>query len=124
MEIRLIFPTLMFALAGVSFLFGGWQFFQARATQTASQRRMAFIVTSIEKSSLASAKKQELYAVIMKGLPAAPRILGLDFSGSFASTGAGDSCTSDGQRAICSALKSQNTDTNVMNAVCGACNPN
>jgi hypothetical protein len=124
MEKRLIFPTVMFVLAGASFLFGGWQYLQAQSAQAASQKRMAFIVTSIEKSSLATARKQELYAVIMKGLPAAPGVLGLDFSGSFASNSAGDSCTSDGQRTICSALMSEHADAAVIINVCGTCHPN
>ena len=124
MNKRLIFPTLMFVLAGASFLFGGWQYLQSRSTQLASQKRMAFIITSIEKSSLAKAKKQELYATIMEGLPAAPAVFGIDFSGSFASVGVGDSCDSDGQRSICGTLKAEKTDAILMTAVCGTCNPN
>jgi hypothetical protein len=122
MNPRAIFPLIMFVLAGASFVFGGWQYFQARAVATASQQRMAFIVTTIQKNpGIAAAKKKELYASIMQGLPSSPSIFSLDFSGSFASQG-GDVCTSDGQRAICTALKA-NSDVATFAAVCGACNP-
>lgn len=123
-EKRAIFPVVMFLLAGASFLFGGWQYLQSRSVQAASQSRMAFIVTTIEKSDVSRVKKQELYASIMQGLPPAPGVFGLDFSGSFASVGMGDSCSNDGQRAVCRALKAENTDTAIYSAVCGACNPN
>jgi hypothetical protein len=123
MEKRAIFPAVMFLLSGASFLFGGWQYVQSRSVQAASQKRMAFIVTTIEKSDVTRAKKQELYASIMQGLPPAPGVFSLDFSGSFASVNTGDSCTSEGQRSVCRALKDENTDASTMTAVCGACNP-
>ncbi len=123
MNPRLIFPTLMFVLAGASFAFGGWQYFQARAVAAAAQQRMAFIATTIQRSGLAATAKKELFASIMNGLPAAPGVFSLDFSGSFASQQSGDSCTSVGQRAICQALKSAATDPATMTAICGTCNP-
>lgn len=123
MEKRAIFPLVMFLLAGVSFAFGAWQYFQSRSVASASEKRMAYIVTTIEKSSVPRAKKQELYASIMQGLPPVPGVLGLDFSGSFASVDTGDSCTSDGQRAVCRALKAEKTDSDTLAAVCGICNP-
>lgn len=122
-EKRAIFPAVMFTLAGVSFIFGGWQYLQSRSVQAASQKRMAFMITTIEKSDVTKQKKQELYATIMQGLPPAPAVLGLDFSGSFASVGTGDSCDSDGQRTVCRALKADNADAVTMMNVCGSCNP-
>ena len=123
MEKRIIFPALMFALAAASFLFGGWQYLSARSTQAGAQARMAYMITSIEKSSITNAKKQEIYASIMQGLPPVPGVFGIDFSGSFASTDAGDSCTSDGRRAVCRALEAERIDTTIVTAVCGACSP-
>lgn len=123
MEKRAIFPLIMFLLAGASFAFGGWQYFYSRTVQSAAQKRMAFIVTTIEKSGESRVMKQELYASIMQGLPPVPAVLGLDFSGSFASVDTGDACTSDGQRAVCLALKEEKTESAVFTAVCGACNP-
>ncbi len=122
-EKRAIFPAVMFFLAGASFLFGGWQYLQSRSVQAASQKRMAFMITTIEKSDVTRVKKQELYAAIMQGLPPAPAVLGLDFSGSFANVSTGDSCTSDGQWAVCRALKESQADAVTMANVCGSCNP-
>ncbi len=123
MEKRAIFPAIMFILAGASFLFGGWQYLQSRAVQAASQKRMAFMITTIEKSDVTRVKKQELYAAIMQGLPLTPAMFGIDISGSFASVDTGDSCTSDGQRTICRALKTGQADATTMINVCGSCNP-
>lgn len=122
-EKRLIFPVLMFALAGASFAYGTWQYIYAHQVQTASAQRMAHMMTTIEKSNVSRAQKQSLYASIMNGLPAGPTFLGLDLSGSFASQEPTDSCTSDGQRAICQALKDVDTDSNTFSAICGTCNP-
>lgn len=114
----------MFVLAGVSFAFGGWQYFQARAVQESAQQRMAFIFTTIEKSDITSyAQKQALYFSIMRGLPAAPGVLGFDISGSFAEQSAGDSCVNEGQRSVCRALKSARADAATTRAICGMCNP-
>ena len=104
-ERRAIFPAIMFTLAGASFLFGGWQYFQARAVAASAQQRMAFIITTIEKSNVDRTTKQDLYASIMGNLPAAPGTFSLGFSGSFASQTAGDTCTSEGQRSVCRALR-------------------
>jgi len=123
MEQRAIFPTVMFILAAASFAVGGWQCYQARQVAAGAQRQMAYIVTTIEKSPVSRVQKQQLYASIMGGLPASPGILSLDFSGSFAAPAGGDACTSEGQRTVCSALKSQNTEAAVYLAVCGSCNP-
>lgn len=123
MEKRAIFPILMFSLAAASFIFGGWQYFQARTVQASAQKRMAYIITTIEDSPVSRTQKQELYATIMEGLPAAPGVFSLDVSGSFASPADGDLCTSDGQRAVCRALKSERSSAEVYGAVCGVCNP-
>lgn len=123
MERRAIFPAIMFALAGASFLFGGWQYLQAKSIAAASQKRMAFIVSSIERSPVARLQKQNLYAAIMSGLPASPGILSLDVSGSFASQQGGDTCSSEGQRTVCRALKQEHTSSSEYGAICGVCNP-
>ena len=122
MEKRAIFPVIMFVMAGASFLFGTWQFLQARAIAEASQKRLAFVVTTIEQSPVGRSQKNELYASIMNGLPSAPGLFSLDISGSFASPAGGDGCTSEGQRTVCRALTGNATDT-VRTAVCGVCNP-
>lgn len=113
----------MFALAGASFVFGGWQYLQARSVASAAQERMAFMVTTIQKSNLAQAQKKDLYTTIMRDLPSAPAVFSLDFSDSFASQDTGDSCTSDGQRTICLSLQAAQTDRATMTAICGTCNP-
>lgn len=123
MEKRLLFPVVMFLFAGASFAFGGWQYLQARATRQASQQRMAFMLTAIENSAVGRMQKQQLYASIMAGLPAAPSVLGIDFSGSFASPTGGDTCINDGQRAVCRALRAEHAGADVLDAVCGSCDP-
>ena len=123
MDKRQIFPTVMFVLAGASFLFGMLQYFQASAILVASQKRMAFIMTTIEKSSVAQYDKKQLYASIADNLPVSPGLFSIDFSGSFASPVGEDSCRNDGQRAICRALIEQHTDASVMAGVCGLCSP-
>jgi len=123
MEKRAIFPAIMFTLAAASFLFGGWQYLQARSVAAAAQKRMAFIVTTIEQSPVSRLQKKELYASIMNGLPAAPGIFSLDVSGSFASPAGGDSCSSEGQRSVCRSLKAEKSDAVVYEAVCGVCSP-
>lgn len=122
-EKRAIFPIIMFTMAGISFAFGIGQYVYARSVRTASAERMAYIMTSIERSDVGRANKQELYASIMTGLPKAPSLFGIDVSGSFASQGVDDHCTSDGQRTICKALSDQATDVSTMNAICGVCRP-
>ena len=123
MERRAIFPVIMFALAGASFLLAGWQYLQARAIQASAQERMAYIITTIEESSVGYAQKQGLYASIMGGLPPAPGLFGLDVSGSFASPAGGDLCTGEGQRSVCLALKREAVSAAVRSSVCGQCNP-
>lgn len=123
MEKRAIFPGIMFTLALASFAFGTWQYFFAQSVQASATQRMAYIITTIDHSSVAVPKKQELYASIMGGLPVAPKGLGLDFSGSFASQMVPDQCVSDGQRAVCQALKTEHTDEVTIRGVCGVCNP-
>ena len=120
---RAIFPTLMFGIALVSFAYGTWQYFYARAVQASAEQRLAFVVTSIEQSGVAAYQKQQLYVSIMNGLPASPRVLGIDFSGSFASQNSTDSCTSEGQRSVCRALGAQSTDPATYSAICGMCKP-
>lgn len=123
MEKRAIFPILMFSLAAASFVFGGWQYISARALQASAQKRMAYIITTIEQSPVSRNQKQELYASIMNGLPAAPGVFSLDVSGSFASPAGGDSCESEGQRSVCRALKAESSPASVFASVCGVCNP-
>jgi hypothetical protein len=123
MDKREIFPTIMFVLAGAAFLFGGLQYFQASALQSAAQKRMAFIMTSIEKSPIGVSQKKQLYASIAEGLPSSPGLFSIDFSGSFASPVGEDACVNEGQRAICRALILEQSDASVITAVCGACSP-
>jgi hypothetical protein len=123
MERRLIFPTMMFVISGASFAFGIWQYIYARQVQISSANRMASIISTIQDSSVATAKKQEIYARVFQRLPPAPSGFGLDFSGSFASQQVSDSCVNEGQRSVCSALTSSNTDVATVKAVCGDCKP-
>ena len=118
-----MFPILMFTLAGASFVFGGWQYFQTRSVQASAQQRMAFIITTIEESSASRVEKQQLYASIMNGLPTAPGIFSLDVSGSFASPAGGDFCDSEGERSVCRALLREGAEPVVYDAVCGTCTP-
>lgn len=120
-EKRLIFPVLMFTMAGVSFAFGIWQYVAAQGERVASATRTAYIMQSIQHSAIATTQKQQLYARIFSGLPKAT-FLGIDLSGSFASQG-DDQCTSDGQRTICQALIQAQTDQATMTAICGVCAP-
>lgn len=123
MNPRSIFPGIMFVLAAMSFAFGIWQYVYAIAVQATAGARMAYIMTTIDHSSVASSKKQELYASIMDGLPKAPSKFGIDVSGSFASQGPVDACVSDGQRAVCRALISEKTNATTVSNICGVCNP-
>lgn len=123
MEKRAIFPAIMFTLSAASFLFGGWQYVQSRSIAAAAQKRMAYIISTIEQSPVNRNQKQELYASIMNGLPAAPGIFSLDVSGSFASPVGGDACTNDGQRAVCRALTEERVASAIYTSVCGTCNP-
>jgi uncharacterized membrane protein YjjP (DUF1212 family) len=113
----------MFSTAGLSFAFGAWQYLYARTVQANSSSRVAAIVGTIQHSDLATAKKQALYAQIFENLPAAPKMLAFDFSGSFASQQLPDACTNDGQRSVCQALLSSGADTATVKAVCGNCKP-
>lgn len=122
-ERRLIFPVVMFAMAGVSFTFGIWQYVYAQRVQTSSAQRTAFMVTTIQESSIASSQKQDMYATIFRELPPAPSLFSLDFSGSFASQSVDDQCLTDGQRAVCRALIKEHTDRATMSAICGVCDP-
>lgn len=119
---RLIFPLIMFALAGLSFVYGTVQYAYARRVQVAADARMASMVSTIEGSGIARSQKQSLYAAIFRSLPAAPTFFSIDFSGSFASQDMDDQCINDGQRAICRALAT-NAEAGVRTAVCGRCNP-
>jgi hypothetical protein len=123
MNLRVVFPAIMFATAGGSFAFGIWQYVYARNVQASAAERMAYIMTTIERSDVSRADKKELYATIEGGLPAAPTLFGIDVSGSFASQDTNDHCTSDGQRAVCRALYDTGTDTATTVAICGLCQP-
>lgn len=122
-ERRIIFPAVMFVMAGLSFVYGTWQFFYAQRVQAASDARIAHIVTTIERSGTSRQQKEQMYATIMGGLPPAPTLLGIDVSGSFASQQPDDRCTSEGQRAVCRALLSEGTDAVTVQSVCGLCHP-
>lgn len=123
MNPRIIFPTFMFVLAGVSFAYGTWQWLYARQVQTASDARVAHIMEQVDQLAVAKKTKQDLYAAVFSGYPAAPSLFGIDFSGSFASQQAGDSCANDGQRSVCRALKAADAPVATFGQVCGACNP-
>ncbi|HXV27244.1 MAG TPA: hypothetical protein VD862_04460 [Candidatus Paceibacterota bacterium] len=123
MNVRLAFPVTMFVLAGVSFGYGAWQHLAARSARAADASRLAYILQTIEHSDLSRAGKQDLYVSIASGLPSAPPVLGIDFSGSFAALPGGDSCVSDGQRALCRALITTGADDATRGAVCGGCSP-
>lgn len=120
---RLIFPLFMFLLAGVSFAYGIWQYAAARQIQASADERLAFMATTIERSSLVRSQKDALFATIFEGFPAAPTLFGIDLSGSFASEGDGNACRTDGQRSLCRALKAADTDVAAYQAICGVCNP-
>ena len=69
MERRLIFPTIMFVLAGTSFAFGIWQYVYASRVQASSAQRMAFIMETIQSNdNIAQANKKSLYASIFQRL--------------------------------------------------------
>lgn len=120
---RVIFPTTMFILAGLSFGYGTWQHFSARSVRAVDAQRLAFILETIEEANVSDARKQDLYVSIAAGLPSAPLVLGIDVSGSFASQDTSDQCVNDGQRVLCRALIGQQADPAVISAVCGQCNP-
>ncbi|MBP6885858.1 MAG: hypothetical protein KBC02_01275 [Candidatus Pacebacteria bacterium] len=120
---RQLFPTVMFVLAGISFVVAGLEYMQASALQSASQKRMAFILSTIERSTIARPDKISLYATIADGLPAAPGLFRIDVSGSFASTAVSDHCSNEGQRTMCAALISERVSTQVREGICGVCNP-
>ena len=123
MSPRIVFPVTMFILAGVSFAYGTWQYFVAQNLRETDASRLAFILETIEDSSLARSSKQNLYTSIAAQLPSAPPVFGIDVSGSFASEGAPDGCDNDGQRALCHALEYQEANETTIDAVCGTCNP-
>lgn len=123
MDRRIIFPTVMFLTAGLSFAFGIWQYSFAKQVQASASQRLAFVVQTIEQSDAAMYQKQAMYAAIFNGLPAVPSMFGVDLSGSFASPAGGDNCSGDGQRTVCRALIADGTGTATLSAVCGACNP-
>ena len=123
MSLRIAFPAVMFVLAGMSFVYGTWQHFVAQSAREADASRLAFILETIEDSGLTRTGKQGLYASIAAGLPQAPPVFGIDVSGSFASQGAPDGCTNEGQRTLCRALQERGTDSETRAAVCGECDP-
>lgn len=120
---RFIFPLIMFSLAGVSFAYGIWQHVAARQVQAAADQRLAFMATTLEQSSIARSQKNAVFAALFEGLPSAPTLFGIDLSGSFASEESGDACRTDGQRAVCRALKATNTDEATYQTICGLCSP-
>jgi hypothetical protein len=123
MDRRLIFPVTMFVLAAVSFAYGAWQQLASRQVAAVADRRLAFIMTTVEKSRFSRQEKQDLYAAIFNRLPEGPTLFGIDLSGSFAAPTGGDHCTNDGQRTVCRALERTSTTSDVLTAVCGLCKP-
>lgn len=123
MNPRIIFPTFMFVLAGASFAYGTWQWLYSRQVQTASDARVAHIMEQVDRLAVSDTTKQDLYAAVFQGYPAAPKLFGIDFSGSFASQQAYDACENDGQRSVCRSLKSASADSGTYAEVCGACSP-
>ena len=119
--LRIAFPVTMFVLAAVSFVYGTWQYFALQSAEATDASRLAYIMETIEDSELSRARKQELYVSIAAELPANAPILGIDFSGSYASEE--DRCDSDGQRILCRALTGEDASSEVIGAVCGECNP-
>jgi hypothetical protein len=119
--LRIAFPVTMFALAVVSFAYGTWQYFALQSAEATEAGRLAYILETIEGSDLTRVRKQELYATLAAGLPAAQPVLGIDISGSYASEE--DGCDSDGQRTLCRALQAEGTDPATFSAVCDVCLP-
>lgn len=114
----------MFLLAGISFAYGTWQWLYARQVQVASDARVAHILEQVDKFTTAkSVNSNPLYTAIFDGYPSAPSLFGIDFSGSFASKQSDDACVNQGQRSVCRALKSAETDPAMITDVCGLCNP-
>lgn len=121
-QLRAVFPVVMFVLAVCSFAYGAWQQLTVRALRASADERVASLVITVERSMLARSQKQSLYASMFSAMPAAPAVLGIDVSGSFASQGS-DGCTQEGQRTICSSLIRADADPAVRRAVCGECAP-
>ena len=122
MQVRAVFPVVMFVLAIVSFAYGAWQQLTVRALRASADERVAVLVETIEQSVLARSQKQALYASIFAAMPEAPAVLGIDVSGSFASNGT-DGCTQEGQRSVCASLLRSGTVQAMVRAVCGECAP-
>lgn len=122
-SLRIAFPVTMFILAAVSFGYGTWQYFALQSARATDASRLAFILETIESSELARARKQQLYASIAADLPKAFPVLGIDVSGSYASEGVDDGCSSDGQRTLCRALEGEEASQATLQAVCGSCHP-
>jgi hypothetical protein len=118
---RVIFPVAMFALAGVCFGYGTWQYVYAQRVQAAADARVAHIMEQVDGLAVAKKSKLDLYTAIFKEYPKGPASVGLDLSGIFAAPSDGDGCASDGQRAVCRALVA--SDESVRVSVCGACKP-
>jgi hypothetical protein len=123
MNLRVIFPVTMFTLAAVSFSYGIWQHLSARSMREAADRRIAHILEQVDSLAIPATTKRNLYASMFNNYPAAPAVLGIDFSGSFAAPTDGDGCTNDGQRAVCAALQSGGADELTLLSVCSACSP-
>lgn len=113
----------MFLLAAVSFSYGAYQHFSARAARATGSERLAFILETIEESNASTTQKQQLYTSIAGELPMAVPVLGIDLSGSFAAPATGDQCASEGQRTLCRALKDEGAQAGTITSVCGVCNP-
>jgi hypothetical protein len=124
MQARLIFPLLMFALAGVSFAYGTWQFLTARAVQASANERIAHVLQTVQdQTTLSERQKQTIYVSLFEDYPPGPTFLGIDVSGIFAAEDPEDQCSNNGQRAVCRTLYAANADVRTIQAVCGACSP-
>ena len=123
MDRRLIFPTTMFVIAGASFAYGIWQHVVTQRVQASADARLAFVMSAVEGSRVSRQEKQDLYSVVFNGLPSAPSVWGIDLSGSFAAPAGSDRCISDGQRAVCSALRTTAADASTLTRICGVCEP-
>jgi len=121
MNLRIVFPVMMFVLAAISFSYGIWQHLSASSIRTASDQRVAHILEQVDGLAVPAKAKQDLYAAIFRNYPQAPGFLGIDFSGSFAAPTGGDGCVNDGQRMVCTAMRSGGADERTVLSVCGTC---
>ena len=110
MNWRAVVPILSFVVAGLSFVFGSYQYLQARGFEAYARKQLAFVTSTIQDTQLTSSQKKNLMATIFEGLPLAPTKLALIFSGSRASQETGTlpaGCENQGQWQVCQALRDE-----------------